>query len=82
MEVTYISKDQDWANESTTYWFRLSGIDYGTQIEFDGDVFGVVESGCDAPRIVDCDVAPLTVGDGTEIAARRHCVVTEAQRDL
>lgn len=82
MNVTYISRDQDWANKSTTYWFRLDGQDYGTKIEFDDEVFGVVESGCDAPMIVDCDGAPITVGDGVEIAARRHCIVSDDLRDL
>lgn len=79
MQVQFISKDQDWSNESTTYWFKLEGQDYGTQIEFDGDVFGVVESGPDS-SIVDCDGAPLTRGDGIEIAARRYCIVTDGLR--
>ena len=41
--VTYLFKDQNLADESTTYWFDI-----------DGETWGVVES-CGELSIVDCD---------------------------
>ena len=41
--VTYLSKDQNSADESTTHWFNI-----------DGEIWGVVES-CGELVIVDCD---------------------------
>ncbi len=79
MKTTYTSKDQNWQDGSTIYWFTLTGRDNGTGKEFDGDVFGVVESG-PTSTIVDCDGCPITVGDGLHIAVSRHAVVTYAMR--
>lgn len=79
MKVEFKSKDQNWQQESTTYWFELTGSDEGTGREFDGDVFGVVESGKDS-KIVDCDGCPLTAGDAQEIAVKRHAAVTAEMR--
>lgn len=70
VNVEYTGKDQDWNEGSTTYWFELTGHQFGTASEFDGDVFGVVESGCDEPRFVDVDGCPVD-GRGDEPAVRR-----------
>lgn len=48
-------------------WFSVSGTDYGTNWEFDGEeTFGITADN----RILDCDGCPLTVGDSYEIAVR------------
>jgi hypothetical protein len=75
----FLSKDQSWATESTTYWFELSGTDYGTNLDFDGDVFGIVES-CGEYSVVDCDGCPVTPGDGIDIAIRNTASVTDDMR--
>jgi len=67
----FISKDQNWQNESTTYWFKLD----------DGDVYGVCESG-GTDAVLDADGCPLTEGDGLTIAVRRACVVTDELRSV
>jgi hypothetical protein len=79
MQVTFKSKDQNWQEESTTYWFELTGVDVGTGREFDAELFGVCESGADS-KILDCDGCPMTVGDAVQIAAKRHCDVTAEMR--
>ena len=47
-------------------WVELTGTDYGTQHEFNADVYGVTTDNA----ILDCDGAPLTEGDGETIAVR------------
>lgn len=79
MNIKFTGKDQNWQNETTTYWFELTGYHYGTDREFDGDVFGVVES-WDESKIVDVDGCPLTVGDGLWVAVSQLCIVTEEHR--
>ena len=49
--ATYLSKDQNWQDGTTTYWF-----------EFVGEIFGVAESG-QCSVIVDCDGYPVNTGD-------------------
>lgn len=73
----FIETDQNWQEESTTYWFELSGTDYGTGYEFNGETYGVVESGSDEPVIVDSDNCPLTDGDVETSAVRNTIVVTD-----
>lgn len=75
----FIEKDQNWQNESTTYWFELNGEDRGTGKEFDSDVYGIVESGPES-TVVDCDGCPLTSGDGIEVAVRNTAKVTDQMR--
>lgn len=75
----FLSKDQNWASESTTYWFQLDGADYGTSREFAGEVFGICESG-PTDSVLDAEGAPLTEGDGITIAVRRACTVTDEHR--
>ena len=83
MNVEYVGKDQNWQDESTTYWFRLSGIDTGTGLEFGmeqcRELFGIVESGPESV-IVNSDGIPLTPSDWRYIAVSRHCVVTDSMR--
>ena len=85
MKNLYIGKDQDWTEESTIYWFRLKGEDYGTKIVLD-DVYGIVESGPGSEldgsvyRVVDNDGTPLTEGDQETIAVINHAYVTDEMR--
>jgi hypothetical protein len=78
MKVEFKSKDQNWEQEATIYWFELTGSDFGT--EFDADMFGVSESGGES-RILDCEGAIIKVGDSVEKAVKRHCIVTNEMRD-
>ena len=64
-----IDIDQNWQEESTTTWYALDGKDYGTGMEFESDVYGIVD--CNGFRnIVDRDGIPLTPGDGLYIAVK------------
>lgn len=71
--------DQSWYDGTTTYWFELNGHDDATGVEFDGDVFGVVESD-DEPQLVGVDGCPVNTDDHVGMAAQRLCVVTDAMR--
>jgi len=77
--ATYMSKDNNWANESTTYWFELNGEDDGTSYQFASDVYGVAESGGES-SFLDCDGAPLTEGDHEWIAVNNVVAVTDEMR--
>lgn len=77
--ATFIEKSQNWQEETTTYWFELNGEDYGTGIEFDGETFGIAESGPDS-QVVDSEGAPLTDGDHQAIAVRNTVEVTDEMR--
>jgi len=77
--ATFIEKDQNWQNETTIYWFELSGEDQGTEIEFDGETFGIAESGPDS-CVVDSEGFPLTEGDHQTIAVRNTIEVTDEMR--
>lgn len=77
--ATFTGKDQNWEEESTIYWFTLSGADHGTDVEFDDETFGIEESG-DETRVLDADGAPLTDSDYTTIAVRKTAVVTDEMR--
>jgi hypothetical protein len=76
----FIEADQNWQEESTTYWFELNGTDYGTGYEFNGETYGVVESGSDEPVIVNSDNYPLVDGDVETIAVRNTVAVTDEIR--
>ena len=41
--VTFTSKDQNWQDGTTTYWFVLDGTDYGAGCGFDHEMFGIVD---------------------------------------
>ena len=80
VESKFIEADQNWHEETTTYWFELSGKDCGTGYEFDSDVYGVVECGNDELAIVDADNNPLTQGDYEAIAVSNSVTVTDEIR--
>lgn len=68
--VNYTGKDQNWQNQSTTYWFDV-----------DGEVYGVVESGSEAPRIVDVDGCPIDGnGNEREMRVELESAVTDEMR--
>lgn len=54
-----------------TQWVQLTGTDYGTGYEFEGDEFGITPD----ERILDCDGAPLTESDHVTIAIRNNVEV-------
>jgi len=51
-EATFQSKDQNWTDEKTTYWFAVELAD-------ESMILGVVEQGNSEPKIVDEDGAPI-----------------------
>lgn len=77
--ATFVCHDNIWQNETTVYWFELRGIDRGTGIEFDGQTYGIAESGPET-SVLDADGCPLTEGDGITIAVRRAAQVTDDLR--
>jgi hypothetical protein len=77
--TTYSSKDNNWADESTTYWFNINGADYKSGIEFNANTFGIRESGAES-LVVDCDGAPVDYNDNTARTVSRLCVVTDEMR--
>ena len=79
MIATYTSKDQNWQDETTIYWFEISGVDIGTGASLDAQVFGIAESGGD-DTVVDCDGSPCTEGDAVTIAVRKVAIVTDDMR--
>lgn len=76
---TFSSKDQDWAEEATVYWFTLNGSDYNSGVKFDNTTFGVRESGAES-LVVDCDGVPVNYNANTARAVSRLCVVTDKMR--
>ena len=78
--ATYTSKDQNWQDEQTIYWFEISGDDSGTGGSFEDQVFGIAESGGD-DAVVDCDGCLCTEGDAVTIAVRRVAIVTDDMRE-
>ena len=77
-QATYISKDQNWQDETTTYWFELTGTDYGTGYEFNGEKYGVVED--DSMDYVDEDGTPINWSDNRGVAVRNTVYVTDEIR--
>ena len=76
LQAEHVSTDQNWADETTIYWFRVTGTHDGTGCEIDG-VYGVSQCNDDRAVIVDADGCPLTRGDSREVAVRSVCLVTE-----
>lgn len=78
METTYLSKDNNWANGSTTYWFDVNYTDAdGEEINAE---MGVAESGNDKPVILDCESCPIhagTTADYHHYADLIDCVTDE-----
>ena len=77
--ATYTTKDQNWQDETTTYWFEVDGHDNGTGMSFENQVFGIAESGNDN-TVVDCDGSPCTEGDAATIAVRKVSIATDDMR--
>lgn len=80
----YISKDQDYQNEKTTYWFEITGYDDRTGVDFEdykGELFGIAENSDGSTQVLDNDGAPLTEGDALATAVRRTAVVTDPMRE-
>ena len=59
-KLTFQSKDNNFANESTTYWFDVNG-----------EMYGVVES-CGETSFVDCDGSQVSAD--TVCAADMHII--------
>ena len=57
-EIKFLSKDQNYQNESTSYWFDV-----------DGETWGVVESGNDS-KVVDYDGYPVNLDSRPNIHVR------------
>ncbi|MGB1893894.1 MAG: hypothetical protein ACPHSD_19645 [Candidatus Latescibacterota bacterium] len=53
MKIKFIDKEQDWANETTRYWFNVDGDEYC--IADQNDFF----------TLLDCDMLPLHRDDGS-----------------
>ena len=77
--ATFIGADQNWKDETTVYWFRLNGTDYGTDVDFDSDVYGIAESGPNS-SVLNEDGYPLTEGDHETVAVRNAVSVTDDLR--
>ena len=65
--ATYHSKDQNWMNGSTTYWFDI-----------DGELYGVVEG--EGAGVVDSDGHPIDYNDDLRSDVERSCTVTDEMR--
>lgn len=64
------------ANENGVKWIEVSGVDAGTNWEFQGsEEFGITED----DRVIDCDGRPLTAGDLCEIAVRNAVEASKKQ---
>ena len=51
-------------NDGGDSWYKLTGFDQGTGIEFNGEEYGITEDG----KILDSEGYPLTPGDWITIA--------------
>lgn len=75
MKATFNSKDNNWANGSTTYWFD---VEYYASDDDHSLMLGVVESGCDNAVIVDDESCPI-IGSSFEcyVSDLVDCVTDE-----
>ncbi|MCP4282817.1 MAG: hypothetical protein GY776_22835, partial [Alteromonas sp.] len=74
------SKDQNWNDGSTTYWFNVNGECGAFGIDFDNETYGIAESGGES-KLLDCDGCPMNEGDGESIAVIGLLVVTDEMRE-
>lgn len=74
--ATFSSKDRNWQNESTTYWFVINGTDRGTEKSFDNQTFGIVDCNGDK-SVVEADGSPTSNEYITQIVLR-DCKITDA----
>lgn len=68
--ATFTSKDNNWADNTTVYWFELGGEDWG-----------VSDCGGDEV-IVDCDGCPINTGDARNAHLPSELIVTDEMRAL
>ena len=78
-KATYTSKDQNWQDEATIYWFQIDGHDHNSGLSFDDDQYGICESGPGAD-VVDSDGAPVDYNESLKLCVQRLCVVTDDMR--
>lgn len=68
-KMKYKTKDQNWADQTTTYWFENE----------DGEMFGIVEGGHDSD-VIDCDGMPIDYNEQLKNTVKEQCIVTEEMR--
>lgn len=59
MKTEYLSKDNNWQNGTTTYWFDVTFDVLRDSWDAEKMILGVVESGSDEPIIVDDESYPI-----------------------
>lgn len=64
----FVDKDQDWHDESTTYWFLLDGSASGES--FDNETIGIVDCGPIPPIVIEADDGALIDGRRREVVLR------------
>ena len=72
IKATFISKDQNFQDEQTIYWFNVEG----TKNNDEDGVWGVFQSGGET-GLVDCDGCPCNTDDSHIAEVFRACDVTE-----
>ena len=72
--AAFISADQNFAEETTIYWFRIEG-----DSDLAGKEFGIAESGTTS-TVVDSDGAPLDYSDHDRRRVAAACIVTDEIR--
>jgi len=77
---TFNTKDQNWQDGTTTYWFTLDGHDTGTGLSFDAEridssVFGIVDR-AGHKTVVECDGMPVPNDNISDIVLR-ECKITD-----
>lgn len=71
MKATYISKDQNFQDETTIYWFD---VEFSMYPEGSG-TYGVFHN--HEKGLLDCDGAPLNMSDPVPAAIFDACVITD-----
>jgi len=77
--ANFSSKDHNSMDGATTYWFTLSGTDYGSNKTFNNEMFGIVDDGT-TKSVVDCDGAPIN-NEFTVQIVLRECKITDESAD-
>ena len=72
---TFISKDQNWQDGTTTYWFVLDGTDYGTGRHFNSELFGIVDCAGDK-SVVEADGDSVS-NEYLAAIVLRECKITD-----
>jgi len=79
MNTNFISKDQNWGDETTTYWYEVDGVSKNTDALFENEVYGIVMSADDVIGIVNEDNYPLVEGDNDYIAISSIAISEEVK---